>query len=113
VDSNNTQDALVLCSTAAPLCDAGYSGKCIELADDAKQPLALSPSESALVLGMLLQWWAWLFYLHVPEHDDIALGARERGVHPASRACLNLSAYIITRQPHIAVTDTSHCHFCC
>jgi hypothetical protein len=55
VDSNNTQDALVLCSTAAPLCDAGYSGKCIELADDAKQPLLLQPSKSAQVLHVLLQ----------------------------------------------------------
>jgi hypothetical protein len=55
VDSNNTQDAMVLCSTAAPLCDAGYSGKCIELADDAKQPLLLTPSERRALNSTNLQ----------------------------------------------------------
>uniref|UniRef100_A0A383VFQ6 Uncharacterized protein n=1 Tax=Tetradesmus obliquus TaxID=3088 RepID=A0A383VFQ6_TETOB len=55
VDSNNTQDALVLCSTAAPLCDVGYSGKCIELADEAKQPLLLTPSMT-LQSGMVVDF---------------------------------------------------------
>jgi hypothetical protein len=53
VDANNTQDAMVLCSTAAPLCDAGFSGKCIDLADDAKQPLLLTPSECTTCIGRL------------------------------------------------------------
>lgn len=31
VKEDNTYDPTVVCSLAAPICDAGYSGKCVEL----------------------------------------------------------------------------------
>lgn len=48
VDSDNKQDPMVLCSTAAPICDAGYSGKCIALPDNATEPVSDAPSKPML-----------------------------------------------------------------
>jgi hypothetical protein len=45
VDSQNKQDPNVVCSTAAPLCDAGYSGKCVALPEESTKPLSSGPSE--------------------------------------------------------------------
>ncbi|KAF8057639.1 transferase [Scenedesmus sp. PABB004] len=54
VDANNTADPMVVCSTAAPLCDAGGSGKCMALPEEARQPVKDGPSitlQSGLVLN--------------------------------------------------------------
>jgi hypothetical protein len=45
VDSQNQADPNVICSTAAPLCDAGYSGKCVALPEESTKPLSSGPSE--------------------------------------------------------------------
>eukprot|EP00775_Hariotina_reticulata_P012121 gene12121-12260_t len=57
VDNNNTADPSVVCSTQASVCDAGYSGKCIPLPEDAKQPVPASDGPSmTLQSGMVVSF---------------------------------------------------------
>lgn len=59
VNGNNTAaDPSVVCSTQAPVCDVGFSGKCIALPENATQPVPASsgPSECAK---------KWLLYVHM------------------------------------------------
>lgn len=57
VDRNNTYDPWVACSLSAPICDAGYSGKCIPVPTNATAPAAPLPppaGDAATVAGALL-----------------------------------------------------------
>ncbi|WIA29996.1 hypothetical protein OEZ86_000094 [Tetradesmus obliquus] len=55
VDSQNRQDPNVVCSTAAPLCDAGYSGKCMAVPEANTKAISSGPSitlQSGLVVDL-------------------------------------------------------------
>lgn len=50
MDSQNKQDPNVVCSTAAPLCDAGYSGKCMAVPEANTKAISSGPSERSSTL---------------------------------------------------------------
>lgn len=54
VDQNNKQDPNIVCSTQAPVCDEGYSGKCIALPAEATQAVT-GPSECLVKLILVAQ----------------------------------------------------------
>jgi hypothetical protein len=51
VDANNTADPSVVCSTQQPVCDAGYSGKCIALPEASMQAIPAADGPSKAVEG--------------------------------------------------------------